>query len=452
MIPNVSFTRDDGNTGVVNPSAQGIFALVAPSEKGPLKPASFARVEDILATYGHGKLVEAAALHMTSGRPVICVRATASTDGAYSSFTTSSGGTATPAAGSTEPLDDFAVLIEFPVGGTLGTAGIQYRYSLDNGKTKSKLLALGTALDIVIPDTGITVTLGTATQTITAGRTTRFSTTGPQLTASDLDAPFLSLKETTLAFEAVEVITDADEDHIDASVLWTLECEAVGKFVRVLLNARKRADDETPADYQEDLAAIRAACSPNYRVDVGADGANVVSPIRKIRQFRPTALLFGARVARVGLSVDAAAVADGPLAGASIVDSQGNPERHDESRNPGLDDLGFITLRSINRMAGCFITNPKCFGPEGSDRVYDQHVRVENEEDLMVLEGIVQTAVLAELAPHVSAIQFRLSRTDDLGANTGAKITGFLDIVALSYAKQFGVTSRFVRTITAQAA
>ena len=136
-------------------------------------------------------------------------------------------------------------------------------------------------------------------------------------------------------------------------------------------------------------------------------------------------------------------------------------------------------------MAGYFITNPKCFGPEGSDRVHDQHVRVENraleivldtlttqlsqpirkkpepgpngeiyanEEDLMVLEGIVQTAVLAELAPHVSAIQFRLSRTDDLGANTGAKITGFLDIVALSYAKQFGVTSRFVRTITAQAA
>lgn len=288
-------------------------------------------------------------------------------------------------------------------------------------------------------------------------------------------------------WDSLLVCANADQPMVAALDLWLSAREGEGKYRTAVVNSIPR-DPATQTEAQY-TAAMQTAFSTaaSIRVVVCADAGDLISVIRGVTQRRPVALGLAARGMLVDLSTDAAFVADGPIAGFVITDDRGNPKYHDEALFPGLDNLRLATLRSIDGREGAYLTNPNLISASGSDYVYWQHARVMNkgceiafailtgrlsqgvqtnpkpgphgeiyilESDAQEIEGLVNAELEKQLVKprRVSNAKFVLSRTDDLGSNGPATLTGELQVSALRYVKKFKVNSRFVRTITASAA
>lgn len=486
MLPNVAITKTDGQTGVVRPGADGILAIIAPCEKGTLNvAAAHTRPDLVLSAYGYGALSELAAYVMSvAKRPVVLVRCASSTAGTTGTVTHSGAGTSVVTASGT-PLDDFDVVVKIIAGGTIGTAGITYTYSLDGGETASAVQSLGTANNFSIPNTGITVNF--AAGTTLAGQTESFSATGPQAVSADLTAALEALRVSSQRYEAVLfgacIATSAIVTTVDS---WLSAREAEGKYRAAILNARMRNAGETSAAYTTAMQTAYGASS-SIRLAIGADGGDLASIYRAINMIRPTSLALAARAMASDLGRDAAFVADGPVSGYVITDGLGNPTYHDESLFPGVDDLRLVSLRSLPGKQGAYVTNPNLLSPSGSDYVYLQHARVMNraceiafdiltnrlsqgvqtkpqlgpngevyilEADALEIEGLVNAEFAGQLVKpgRVANAKFVLSRLDNLGSNGPATLSGEVQIAALRYVKTFNINSHFVRSIAATAA
>lgn len=487
-LPTVDITKTDGNTGVVKPGATGILAIIAPSQQGTVNLASaYASATQAKTYFGVGLLVEAAAWDMDrSGNSVVLVRATASTAGAYGTIDDSGvAGTSVITAGAPVPLDDYAnVTFLFLTGGTVGTTGITYKYSLD-GISFSATTALGTANTITIPNSGVGIAL--AAGTIVANDVVTFNTTGPHLTNSDLVDALEALRVTTLPFESILVGTPVTGTMFDTAAAWRLARDGEGRYYNFVENTVLRnPGTQTEAQYK---TALDAAF--NSHADTGtvlaADGFDAASGLTGLVQPRPLAMDVAAAGMSVALGVDVAAVALGNRVGVVIDDGAGNPKYHNEQIYPGLDDDRFTTTRTFlgdGAPNGTFITDANLFSPSGSDYVYWQHIRCMNracsiakqlltqklssgvgketrkignanvvtiaEEDAREIEDTVTAAVQKDLKGQVADAKFTLSRTDDISSNAGATLNGFLDLVALAYIKKFLVQARFQKTITGQ--
>lgn len=486
--PSVQITKADFKTGVVRPSDDGVLAILAPSTAGTAaQPAMYTQQKQAQNDFGRGKLVEDAAYDMAvAKKPVVLCKGTPTTAGTYGTIVTTGAGTSAITAGATAPEDDFDVLVTFVAGGTVGTAGVTYTVSLDGGKTTGPVLALGTANTIALLDplgnaTGVTIDLGAGT--LLPGETVSFPTTGPQLTNADLTTPLESLRVAKLDWEVLLIDgIIADATVVSTCDLWLQSLEGLGKFRHIILNARyrDRTTPETEAAYRTAMQAAFSSVS-SIRVCVGADGGDLVSLIRGITQTRPTALALAARAMSTGIEVDAAEVDLGALSGYRIVDDRGNPKYHDELLYPGLDDLNLVALRTFDGESGAYINNPRILSPSGSDYVFLQHARLMNracevayqtltkvlskgvrkqrkpdpntgkvyivEQDAARIDGLVNTAIGTELDGKTSGFRFTLSRTDDLGSNQGATLTGELSCSAFAYVKKFSINAQFVRAI-----
>jgi hypothetical protein len=396
---------------------------------------------------------------------------------AYGAFNYAGAGTAPIAAGSTKPLDDFDVLVTFNNDGNVGTAGVLYQWSLDGGLTMSPATALGVATTIAIPNSGVSLTLGVGT--ILAGETVSFSTTGPKLNSTDLTAALEALRTAKIPWEALLVFADADATIVSLLDLWLSAREAEGTYRTAVVNTRIRSNGESESDYRSAMQAAFGQAT-STRVVVGADAGDIVALRRGIRQRRPASLAIAARGMAVEISTDVAYVADGPAIGFQLSDDAGLPKYHDEASYPGLDDLRLSTLRTFSSRDGVYITNGNLLSPSGSDFVYWQHARVLNkacalafdlltsrlskgvrrdrktgrilESEAEAIEALIQTALNRELVKprHVSDAAFLLSRDDDISSNAGAMLTGDVEVASLAYIKRFGISSRFVKTITAR--
>src|SRR5690606_13341149 len=170
-VPSVNVTQLDGALGVMPPTAGRPMVVMGPATSGPLNtPAAFARDSDIKSTFGSGPTVEAACYALERyGRPVVFVRTGASepaaepeddeavlTYGGCDSLDTSrvTGNSTITLDDAATCHDDYEAAIRFVKDGTVGTAGIEYQWSLDGGRTWSAVTALGTANSITIPGSG----------------------------------------------------------------------------------------------------------------------------------------------------------------------------------------------------------------------------------------------------------------------------------------------------------
>lgn len=484
-IPNAKISKADGNTGVVRPGTDGICAIIAPCEKGTAnQPSSYADPVLALNDFGYGILTDGAAYEMdVSGNPALLIRATASTAGVMGAVTTTGGGSSViTATGAAAPLDDFDVIVTFIAGGTRGSAGITYTYSLDGGVTTSAVQALGTAVTLAIPKSGVSFDL--ATGTVLAGETIECPCTGPRLTTGDISTALEALRVTNLPWEWLLVLGhDATNTTVTIIDTWLAAREAEGVFRGFTVNARPLAVAESEATYATAMGTAWNATA-SIRGCVCAESGDLASvlPGRAIVQARPTALAFTARLMSISLGRSAAYVQDGPVAGFGIADVRGNPKHHDENKYPGLNDLRLVTLRSFDRKQGVFITRPNVISTTGSDFVLAQHARTMNraceiaydvltnqiqrgirknakpgpngaiyiaEDDALAIEALVNQAQ-NELRSEVTDLRFALSRTDDIGANGPTTLTGRQNIVSLAYVDNFNVTAAFARSITVQ--
>lgn len=485
-IPAVVITKSDGNTGVVRPSATGVACIIAPSESGPIdQPTPCTRADLAKTTFAMGPLLESAAYVMNvAKKPLVLVRGTGTTVGAYGSVSHSGAGTSVATADSTVPLDDFDIVIKFVTAGTIGVAGITYQTSIDGGNTYGPILALGTAETITVVDGRGQATgagLDFAAGTILANQTESFSTTGPKLTNADVVSALEALRLSNLEWECIFIYGAADATIFSTVDAWISAREGDGKYKVGLLNTRAKTSGESEATFLTAMGtAFDSSSSSSKAVAVGADYCDIVSSIRGVKMRRPVALAALGRAMAVDMSMDLAYVATGPVAGVYIAAEDGDPKWHDEAIYPGLDAKRFITLRSIPGKQGTYITNPNLLTSLGSDFVFLQHARcmaraceisfdlltnqlslgvqtkrIDDdtsyilESDAQQIEGLVQSELDGQLVnpKRVSGAALILSRTDNLASNAGATVTSEVQLSALRYVKRFEVAAKFVKSI-----
>lgn len=379
MIPSVNINQIDNALGVQPASGGRLLAIVGVSSAGAVGvPTAVGRPRDATAIFGTGPMAEAAAHAVEAfGRPVLCVRTGQTTDGAASAVTSAVTGTSviTADAVTTEPLDDYEVVFRVVAGGTIGVAGITFKWSLDGGRTMSATTALGTANTFTIPGSG--VTLDFAAGTLVAADSASFRTTAPQWTPAELGAAFDALKATVIDWGIVEVVGPIDATSFDTIETKVASIYASGKDVAWIGSTRLPALAESDATYQAAMSTAFAAKSSIYGA-LTAGALEMTSAVSGRRYVRPVSMVAGPRENSLSEEQNSADIKLGPIKGVSIVDSLGNPKHHDELKNPGFDDARFYALRTWERRPGVFVNRARLFCPVGSDFQLLAHRRTMN--------------------------------------------------------------------------
>lgn len=552
-IPNVVLIELANALGIVANGADEVQVLIGCSSSGPTAtPAAYGTKTGAHADFGEGPLVEAAALSLdeTEGTPVILIRTPSSTPGALGTidldlFT----GTAVPV-GSGTPVDSYEGYWICVAGGTIGTDGITFKWSLDDGRHVSALTRLGTDKAFTFPDAGFAlafnppaaalvalandirtqalahfaatgsvhgaadttsddgigiaattnanaitlantlrtgilahlargstvhlaadVTNGAAipaaatTQqeartllialkaalnaheidntshtaddthlvtegspaagTVVAGDIIRQPTVEPLWASADITAAFAALQASQHTFGFVQMVgpvSAADAEVIKTAVA---ALRTAKKFKWAIFGARLPSDGEADSAYQTSIKADYATftdsscakCAGAWRQTSALSGRSFT---------RSIAPMVAARAARMPIYVDLARVSDGPLSRGTLYDSNKNPVGHDEQNNPGLDDFGWITLRTFPGLEGeVYITNPRLSSSVGSDFVFIQHRRVMNTLERVIyiyalthdlnVEGIAgEDGTISEISARDIEVDLRVAIRDAL--------------------------------------
>lgn len=473
-IPSVNINVLDGGLGIQSPSNGDVLCFIGCSDSGTLNaPAFYTRIKDLQTAFGAGPLVEAAAYAIeTVGKPVLCARMAATTQGGYGTIVTT-GWTGTSVvtvdSANTHPNDEYEALIKIVTGGTIGTAGITLQYSLDGGRTMSPVTALGTANSFAIPNSGST-TFKFAAGTAVAGDVATCSTTAPAWGSSDLTTTLGALAVGTQSFDTIVLVGTASAADLATLDTWCASRFAAGKFYDFVCNNVGPTSSQTDAQWQTAQQAAFASSSTTFGECV-AGYSLTRSSISARRYRRPDSWALAARYSKIYLGQDAAEIDLGPLPGVQLSDDDGNPKEHDEAIYPGMDAARFATLRTVTGYQGVYPTNPRMMAPAGSDFIYRQFRRVMNvacavtlqtltrrlskairvnpktgfirEEDARDIEVLVNSALRTALMskPSASSVQFVLSRTDNVLSTFS--LTGDVRIVPLGYPKQLNVTMAF---------
>ena len=155
--PSISITTLDGGLSQGTVAApDGPMWTLGMSSQGALTPFNTSQPTDITSTFGYGDGVEAAAFALNNElRSITFLRvdSTSAIDGAYGSITVEAAGAGYTVTGdaAAKPTDLWEPIVKFTAGGRLGTSGIKYKYSLDNGTKYSGEKELGTATSITLP-------------------------------------------------------------------------------------------------------------------------------------------------------------------------------------------------------------------------------------------------------------------------------------------------------------
>jgi hypothetical protein len=471
-LPAVIITQIDGGLGVQPPSGGNLLAVVGPSSTGPLLvPSTYGRPKDIQAAFSTGPLVEEGCLWAQRyGRPILAVRTASDTPGTYGAVVVAGvTGTSVPSAGAATPLDDYDVYVKIVAGGIVGVAGITYQWSLDGGRTLSAVTALGVANSIVVPNSGVQIAL--AAGTLVAGDVVQVPTSQPASSAVHLGDALAALTASNVPWEFVQFATPLDGAAFDQIETSFAALFAAGKYRSWQGSFRRPNVGETAAAYK---TAFDAAFGTRSTIvgSLYAGDAKVSSAVSGRLYRMRTVAAVGPLQASVSEEVNIADIGLGPLSGVQIADDNGNPDNHDEAVSPGLDDSRAGTLRSWPSRTGVFVTRPRILCPTGSDFTIVPYRRVMNlflttlflylQERLMkpirvskktglILEseaieiergglGRLRPVLLAK--PKASAVQFGVSRTDDLLATKTLTCDGGL--IPLAYPEFINLTAGFI--------
>ena len=158
--PRITINVLDGGLSAGTIAApDGPMWILGMANQGALTPFPTSQAQSLKSTFGHGDGIEAALYAMKNELDEITflrVDPTSQTAGVYGSITVTSQGAGITVTGdgTTKPGDYWNPLVEWTVGGTIGTTGIKYRYSLDGGNKFSGERELGTDTSITLPNGG----------------------------------------------------------------------------------------------------------------------------------------------------------------------------------------------------------------------------------------------------------------------------------------------------------
>lgn len=332
-------------------------------------------------TIGSTGIVIAIGAGTISTGAIVEIETTAPILASAGEVTDNTAGTSTPTIdSSTHPNDDYEVYIEFVTGGTIGVTGITYKYSLDGGRSMSAVQALLTADSIIIPNSG-GIKVDFSAGTIIAGDNLAFPTVAPRWNNTELGTALDALKASSINWRDLHIIGPLDPSAkaiIDAKFT---SFENSGLFKTWHGNVRMPIGDESEEDY---FTSLESAWEDEFTVtgQICAGACDIVSGVSGRKYKRPISHAVVSKQASVKEHINIAAVkksdGGGPLPGVSIKDANGNPKHHDESTNPGLDDLRFTVLRTFSRRQGVFVNRPRIFSSPGSDFYLVPHRQIMN--------------------------------------------------------------------------
>lgn len=379
-IPSVNFTILDGTQGVQSTGTRYV-AVVGPTSTGTANTVTTAAQVRTLTPYGVGPAVEQATFMIErKGSRIVFVKATASVAGTTDAIdVTGVSGLSTSVASihtGAAPNDDRDIWIKIETGGTVGTAGITLRVSHDGGNNYGALVALGTANSYTVPEIG-TLVIDFAAGTLSSGDLIKVRCHAPSCNASDIGTALEALARSALTFDQITIASPVDATVGAAIDVKLAAMFSAGKYRYWVGNTRMPNTDETEAQYQTAMAAIRAGYTSVYGC-LCSGACTLTSSVSSRSYRRPASFVVAAEEASAALSENTAAPARGALVGVLLRDVNGLPIHHDEYEDPGLDDQYFTTLRSLPTGGGVFITRPRIFAPEGSDFRLVPHRRVLN--------------------------------------------------------------------------
>jgi len=495
--PSVLTTKLTGGLGITPGSTGKMLAILGTSDGyGTASagiPIALARTADILSNFGNaGPLIRSACYAVGNyGRSVLCTYVTATTAGSADTGSDGYAGTGTALAGTTMTAngvnDSYELRINVVTGGTLGVAGIVIQYSLDNGRLYSANISLGTATSYVVPRTGvkggsgIVVTFGAGT--LVAGDQYYKTCTGPQLTSADIQTALTNLQNSAQDFEVLLFASPLDSSGTLLAALdaWVANCVANGNPKMWIGNTTIPTSGQTDSAYQTSLAAYSAHPSSNDG-SVCAGAAQIVSAVPNMAFNYIDPISYAVAPLLVSASEEQS-IADldiGLLPGVNITDNNGNPAArcHNELLNPGLDALGFLTLRTWTSVPGVYINMPRLFTAAGSDFDVIQKLRVWNlaqaalfafftrrlQKPILVDQktGFILERAAKELEnsamqlltqillskPKASGAQVTVSRNDQLLNTTTPTLTVDARIVPLAYPVFIKLQLGFAVTVT----
>lgn len=471
--PEVIINIIDGALGILPTLAGGIPAIVGCATKGALDtPSSYASASALRADFGdQGIAIEYACyLIEHTGRPVVFVRAAKATDGSYGTLNDDlvTGTSAITVDSTIKPYDEYDFVFKVTAGGTIGVTGIKYQISLDGGRNFQPEAPLGTANTLTITEANIKIQF--AAGTLILGDTATVRTEAPIWDSTSLGTALAALKLSTLAWEYVFVAGKCTSTNALQVDTFLIDMESNSKKYRWgLVNTRRPDEGETEAAYLSSLATAFSAVTTT-RVAVCAGYAKTLSSVSRRFPKRPIAIAVGARATAVGVAVSLAQVDLGPLSGVILQDSKGNPDDHDESLYPGLDDARFLTLRTIEGFSGAFVNLPRIMAGPTSDfqRVHyrrvintaatalravlvlrlHKSVRINSDGHILEQDAVdIETAAYSAIRDAVlstgaaSSASFVLNREDNILSTQ--KLTGNARIVPLGYPEYIEVSLAF---------
>jgi hypothetical protein len=307
--------------------------------------------------------------------PAICVRTGQSVAATKDAVVTTgvTGTSVVTATGGTLSDDDVEAYFKVITGGTVGTAGITYQWSLDGGRTLSPVTALGTANTFVFPNSG-GLGFSFAAGTLVANDVVTQRAFAPNFNASDLGAALQALKDSTYDWDLCVIVGAVDATIFDAIAT----ARAANPEKTFICHARNPNAAESEAAYKTALDAIFGSKADNGII-VCAGACEITSSLTYRSLRRPSLFGIAPRLGSVSTEIDIAQPTLGALPSVSIRDTNGNPKHHDESVNPGLDDSRFTVLRTIDGKQGVYVNNCRILSAAGSDFEFAQHRRVYNE-------------------------------------------------------------------------
>jgi hypothetical protein len=374
---------------------------------------------------------------------------------------------------SSEPNGYYEGYVEFVDGGTVGAPGITYRESLDGGRTMSPLKALGAASYLVLAESG-GVRINLSAGTIVAGDSVSFSTVPPLPNGADVGAALDALAATSIRWQFVQLGGEVDAltfQQFDSKVA---AMRNVGKERWGMCHARMPNVGESRADYKTAIDGVFASLRATVFTTLTVNACKTISGLDG-REYRwPTSPAAASIHASVSLEENVAAKDIGRLKNVRIVDDNGNPDEYDERVHGGLDDSGYLVLRTWEGQGGAFVNIPRIFSAPGSDvrliphrrvlAAFNETLRVYFEDRLnkptvvdsatgyilpseaVEMERGAEKAARAVLGarPMVSDLSVVVARDDDLLHTEDPHITVTGRIVPLVYPQGFDITTGFI--------
>jgi hypothetical protein len=268
-------------------------------------------------------------------------------------------------------VDDYEIVFEPLAGGTIGTTGISFRYSLDGGRSWSKTLALGTATSVELLDgevsSGVTVNLAAGTLD-TLDRFTALAF-APAFSAADALTALTNLEESTLSWRFVHFAGWLGISDV-GSLNTKLESLSTGQSVMHrygAISARPRGTYEVESLWESRLLTDVAVFEAN-RMGIAAAHERITCPMTGRRNRRSVLWATMARLVSKTPQVDPGRKLDGSLGSdVSLHDDNGQRVEHDARVSSVLHGARYITHRTYARKTGVYVTRGNLMSAETSD-------------------------------------------------------------------------------------